>query len=171
MSKINYFQFLATLSIPSTLSLSVLLLAGCQTVQQTAPAVALSDDMAITDKGVLAFRDVCLASAPSYDKAWVLARKYGVKPDLDLGEEKSGMAADNSLSIQIQRGKECATTTPSRPDTAALQQFFVVIGNATGMPAQTAASSGGPSATYRGKTFQFLANRKGGEAYVMRNRD
>lgn len=146
-------------------------LAGCETAQQAAPAVALSTDMPVTDKGVLAFRDVCLASAPSYDKAWVFARKYGVKPDIDFNGDKTGMAPDNSLSVQTQPGKECATTTPSRPDATALRQFFVVIAKATGLPPDTVASTGGPRATYHGKTYQFLADRKGGEAYVMRNRE
>jgi len=145
-----------------------LIAAGCATAQSSG---AVAAPVPVTDKGVMAFRDICLATAPSFDKAWVAAQKYGVKPDTDLGMNlgtgRMGMAADNSLSVQIKPHKECGTTTEPRPGNAVIAQFWTVVAKATGMP--IADLSPPARGTFKGAGFLLRYDRKGGEAYVMQS--
>jgi hypothetical protein len=126
------------------------------------------------DPGIQAFKDVCLASAPSFALAFVFAKKYGVKPDLSVGETRMGLNGDQSLSIQVNPGKECkcAITTPNRAGDQVNLEFARAVALATHAPfsgSDSAATVGltpfvGP---FRGSKFIFKHDRTGGEAYVM----
>ena len=123
------------------------------------------------DIGVRAFKDICLASAPSFAKSARLAKKYGVETWLPLGKQKMGMTKDDSLSVQIQPGKECAITTKSRPGAGVHTQFMKAVTGAAKPAAITERTSNPFVATVRGKKFIFKHDRSGGEAYVMLSKD
>ena len=153
---------------------AIVALSGCQTTR--GPSKAQSEEemraalAAKTDVGVQAFQDICLATAPDFASAEKLAAKYGAKDWIELGEGKSAMTADDSLSVQIKPGKECAITTPSRPGRQAVWQFADAVTKATGL--HTATGEGGAYAAiavgaYRGQGYVFGLDRNGGEAYVM----
>jgi hypothetical protein len=142
---------------------ATVLLAGCNATSQ--PSAVRAEG--VEDIGVTAFREICLQSAPSFAEAPGYARKYGVDLSLALGEEKMGMTADHSLSVQVKPGAECAITTPNRPDDAAVGQFRKVVAEATRSPVMQLPFV----AAVRGVTFIFNEDRKGGEAYVMTKKE
>jgi hypothetical protein len=129
-------------------------------------APAFAEDSA-TDTGVQAFREVCLASAPSFAKGTELAKKFGVKNWIPLGKQQIGDTADGSLSIQIQPGKECATTTQTRRGAAVHAQFMKTVAGAVSTPGITEQTKNPFAASAGGKPFIFGHDRNGGEAYVM----
>lgn len=134
-----------------------------------APALAAGGKA--MDIGIRAFKDICLASAPSFAKGARLAKKYGVETWLPLGKQKMGMTKDDSLSVQIQPGKECAITTKSRSGAGVHTQFVKAVTGAAKPAAITKKASNPFVATVRGKRFIFKHDRSGGEAYVMLSKD
>ncbi len=139
---------------------TALLLASCNAPRQPSGVQAEG----IEDIGVTAFRDICLNSAPNFAAAPGYAKKYGINLSVDVGAEKMGMTADQTLGAQIQPGKECVVTTESRSGDAALIQFKAAIANATSGPAPAEFPFVGQ---VRGASFVFGNDRKGGETYVM----
>jgi len=134
-------------------------------------APALAADGSAADVGVKAFEEICLASAPSFANGTQLAKKYGVETWLPLGKEKMGMTKDQSLSVQIQPGKECAITTKTRPGPAVHTQFMNAVIGATKSTAITERTSTPFVLAVGGKKFIFKHDRSGGEAYVMLSKD
>ena len=131
-----------------------------------APVPAAADDSAI-DVGVRAFTEICIASAPSFAKGDQLAKKYGVETWLPLGREKMGMTKDQSLSVQIEPGRECAITTPTRPGPTVHTQFMNALISAAKPGAITEETSFRFRATIGGKKYIFGHVRHDGEAYIM----
>lgn len=129
----------------------------------TVPALAGE----VTDKAVILFRDACLATAPAFDKALGVAKKYGIKPQMDLGASLVGMAPDGSYSLQIRGKKECAVTAEKNAGPEVAEQFRSVVGAATGLPAASLSGDGPVQITLRGQTYVVRHDRKGGEAYVI----
>lgn len=121
----------------------------------------------ITDKAVMLFREACLATAPAFDKAMTVAKKHGIKPQMDLGASLVGMAPDGSYSLQVRGKKECAVTAEKSAGPAVAEQFRNVVGAAAGVPAASLASEGPIQITMRGQTYVVRHDRKGGEAYVI----
>jgi hypothetical protein len=121
----------------------------------------------VTDKAVLLFRDACLATAPAFDKAMAAAKKYGVKPQMDLGASVVGMSPDGSFSLQVRGKKECAVTAESNPDPAIAAQFAAVVAQASGKAASSVASGTPVAITLHGQSYLVHHDRKGGEAYVL----
>jgi hypothetical protein len=156
-------------SSPVRISAGAILLLGLLGGTSVIPALA-ADGKAM-DIGIKAFKDICLASAPSFAGGTRLAKKYGVETWLPLGKEKMGMTKDDSLSVQIQPGKECAITTKTRPGTAVHTQFMKVVTGATKHAAIGKKTSNPFVATAGGKKFIFKHDRSGGEAYVMLSKD
>ena len=136
----------------------------CATI--VAPAPAAADDSAI-DVGIRAFKEICIASAPSFAKGDQLAKKYGVETWLPLGKEKMGMTKDQSLSVQIKPGKECTITTPTRPGATVHTQFMSAIVSATKPEAIKEETSFRFSGAIGGKKYIFGHVRHDGEAYIM----
>jgi hypothetical protein len=152
-------------SPPSLVPRVAFALAACMLA--ASPALAQSAGIAITDRAVMAFRDACLATAPSFDKAMAAARKFGVKPQMDLGSGMVGMAPDGSFSLQVRARKECAVTAESSPGPDVAEQFLDVVAKAGGVPAASLDDSGPIKLTLRGRTYVVRHDRKGGEAYVI----
>ncbi|CAM5763884.1 hypothetical protein LMIY3S_00961 [Labrys miyagiensis] len=121
----------------------------------------------VTDKAVLLFRDACLATAPSFEKAMAAAKKYGVKPQMDLGASTVGMAPDGAFSLQVRGRKECAVTAESSPGPDVAEQFRSVVAQAAGVSAASLAGADPIKVTLRGQTYVLRHDRKGGEAYVI----
>jgi hypothetical protein len=128
---------------------------------------ALAADGSAIDVGVRAFKEICLASAPSFANATQLAKKYGVDTWIPLGKEKMGMTKDDSLSVQIKPDKECAITTKTRPGAAVHTQFMNAVIGATKSAAITERTPDPFVLAVGGKKFIFKHDRSGGEAYVM----
>ena len=81
------------------------------------------------------------------------------------------MTKDQSISIQIQPGKECAITSKTRPGPAVHTQFINAVSSATKSPAIAKLTSTPFIAAVGGKKFIFKHDRDGGEAYVMLRKD
>jgi hypothetical protein len=133
------------------------------------PASA-TDDSA-EDAGIKAFKEICLASAPSFANAAQLAKKFGVEAWIPLGKQRMGMTKDQSVSIQIQPDKECAITSKTRPGPAVHNQFINAVSSAAKSPAIAKLTSTPFIAAVAGKKFIFKHDRNGGEAYVMLRKD
>ncbi|WP_413988717.1 hypothetical protein ACMDCR_22250 [Labrys okinawensis] len=144
--------------------LAVLASLACATLLP-APAHA----QAVTDKAVLLFRDACLDTAPSFDKAMAAAKKYGVKPQMDLGASVVGMAPDGSFSLQVRGKKECAVTAEASPGPEVAAQFASLVAQASGKPAAGLSTGAPVTITLHGQTYVVRHDRKGGEAYVIMN--
>ena len=140
----------------------------CATI--AAPVPAAADDSAI-DVGIRAFKEICIASAPSFAKGDQLAKKYGIETWLPLGKEKVGMTKDQSVSVQIQPGKECTITTPTRPGATVHTQFMNALISAAKPGAITEETSFRSRATIGGKKYIFGHVRHDGEAYIMSPKD
>ena len=129
-----------------------ILMVGCS-LASVSPAMA-------GDVAVQAFKDICLATAPSFAGADIKAKKYGITEILPgIG----GMTKDGSLSIQIKPNKECATTSENRPGNATDLEFRTVIKQASGV----AVTSFPSVIMLKGSQFIVQHDRHGGEAYVM----
>ncbi len=155
---------------PARISVKAAILLGLPFCGMSAAPVSAADGGAI-DIGIRAFNEICLASAPSFASATQLAKKYGVETWMPLGKEKMGMTKDDSLSVQIQPGKECAITTKARPGAAVHAQFMNAVIGTTKPPAITEKTSNPFVAAVGGKRFIFKHDRSGGEAYVMLAKD
>ena len=119
-----------------------------------------SNQAPAADAALRAFKDVCLATAPSFATANAAAKKYGIT---DIIPGIGGMTADGSLSIQIKPNKECATTSASRPGNGTELEFRALIKQATGIAFSTFPSI----VTIKGSQFIVQHDRRGGEAYVL----
>lgn len=130
------------------------------------PHVALAEPKSSkgNDIAIAAFKDVCLASAPTFATAAAKAKRYGVKSaDPQLG----GMTEDRSMSVQIKPKRECAVTSERRSDRTLHAQFLRVIAG-FGVDVPQGSKAGTPFvAMIKGKRFIFQHDRQGGEAYVM----
>lgn len=115
------------------------------------------------DPGVVAFRDICLTTAPSFTAAKSAAAVYGVNDFVDLATLAIGSSGNGALSVQIKPGIECAVTTPSRGAANPVLGFVSVVPGIT-VPTFPA------TATVGGTSFIFQHDRSGGEAYVMLKR-
>ncbi len=133
------------------------------------PSPALAQSGAVTDKAVMLFRDACLATVPSFDKAMAAAKKYGVKPQMDLGASVVGMAPDGSFSLQVRGKKECAVTAESSAGTGVAEQFASVVAQVAGVSASSLSAGGPLRVTLQGQSYVVRHDRKGGEAYVIMN--
>ena len=75
-----------------------------------------------------------------------------------------GFNRDQSLSVQIKEGIECAITTPTQSDRTLTKTFMQSV-------ARAANASPAAKVPFRadisGQTFIFQHDRSGGEAYVM----
>lgn len=149
-------------------------LAGCQSTQTSTKAQSDEEMRAAlaakTDVGVEVFKAVCLATAPQFADAEKIAAQYGARDWMELGAGKIANTSDGSVSFQIKPGKECAITTPNRPDRHAVWQFADAVTGVTGI--HVAVGKDGEFAavgvgTYRDQQYVFGLDRTGGEAYVM----
>ncbi|MGZ0782940.1 hypothetical protein DNK59_10830 [Pseudomonas sp. TKO26] len=150
--------------LPRTTSLASLLaalalLSACSSVTRE-----IRQEPTITSAGILAFRDICLKSAPSFAGAETAARSHGILELTDAGFAKMGMNEDQTLGVQVQAGKECAITTPSQNDSSLTQQFLSMAGKFSSTPL---AQSVPTKITLDGQTFILMHDRRGGEAYVL----
>jgi hypothetical protein len=137
-------------------------------VPQSASAASV-DAVKVTETAIAAFRDVCLKTAPSFEKGIVAAKRYGAKKmDISDGTGWIGATANESLSIQIKPNKECATTSKNKSDPSLQKQFTKVVTDVTdSAPAE--ANGLAFFGTIHGHRYLFLHDRRGGEAYVMEN--
>ena len=134
---------------------------GGNVVAPAAPAPAATVEA--SDPGVAAFRDICLATAPSFANATNAAAAYGVADFLNIGDLSIGSRADNTIAVQLTAGSKCVITTPSRATNPRDQFLSIVPGLSTtsALPATT---------TIGGSTFIIQHDRQGGEAFVMLKR-
>jgi hypothetical protein len=157
-------------SSPVRISAKAVILLGLLVCGMSAAPASAAEGGA-TDVGIRAFKEICLASAPSFANGTQLAKKYGVETWLPLGKEKMGMTKDHSLSVQIKPGRECAITTPTRPGATVHTQFMNAIISATKPGAITEETSFRFSAIIGGKKYLFGHIRRDGEAYVKAPKD
>lgn len=133
-------------------------LAGCNTATSASvpaeqPSIAPGTKL---DPGLAAFRDVCLASAPSFAAGAAVAKKYGVEV---VGG--SGLSEDHSLGVQIKPGKECAVTTEARPGSFVRTQFLQIVSAAADAPVDK--NTPIPfAALWAGRTLYSSTTEKGG---------
>ncbi|QNH76900.1 hypothetical protein GGD92_00995 [Pseudomonas protegens] len=150
--------------LPRTASLASLLAALALLSACSSMTREIRQEPTITSAGILAFRDVCLKSAPSFAGAETAARAHGILQLTDAGFAKMGMNEDQTLGVQVQAGKECAITTPSQNDSSLTQQFLSMAGKFS----STALAQSVPTKiTLDGQTFILMHDRRGGEAYVL----
>jgi hypothetical protein len=147
-------------------------LSGCSTQSSdagTVPPPVRESGVAVTsasyDVGVRAFQTVCIATAPSFDKAPDAAKSFGVS-GLTPGKVSMEMSEDEKISVQLKPGKECAVTTEKRPGDAVAKQFVSAVATAAGADGKQMPLLG----YVGGSAFMFLHDRNGGEAYVMMRR-
>lgn len=150
------------LSLPRTallITLAASLLGACTSVTRE-----IESEPTVTSAGILAFRDICLKSAPSFNGAATAAREHGIGELNDAGFARMGMNQDQSLGVQVRANQECAVTTPNQNDSSLTRQFLSVAGKFSSTPvAQTLPAK----LTIDGKVFLLMHDRRGGEAYVM----
>lgn len=151
-------------TLPRTASLTTLLVAltllsACSSVTRE-----IKQEPTITSAGILAFRDICLKSAPTFAGAETAARNHGISELSDAGFAKMGMNQDQTLGVQVQANKECAITTPTQNDSSLTQQFLSMAGKFSSTPL---AQSVPTKITLDGQTFILMHDRRGGEAYVL----
>lgn len=116
---------------------------------------AMAEDLAVR-----AFKEVCLATAPSFAAATAKSKKFGIS---EMVPSIGGMTKDGALSIQIKPNKECATTSAAKPGNATDLEFRAAIKAASGV-----SLSGFPAiVSIKGATFIVQHDRHGGEAYVL----
>ncbi|SDZ60027.1 hypothetical protein [Pseudomonas sp. NFIX28] len=135
------------------------LLAGC-----SSPPEIIDKEAATVAEGVLAFRDICLKSAPSFAGADSAAKAYGIARLDDAGYARMGLRPDHSLGVQVQRAKQCAVTTPSQRDKTLTAQFLKIAGQFSSTPV---AQDLPVKITLDQQVFLLMHDRRGGEAYVM----
>ncbi len=135
------------------------LLGACTSVTRE-----IQSEPTVTSAGILAFRDICLKSAPSFNGAETAAREHGIGALTDAGFARMGMNQDQTLGVQVQANKECAVTTPSQNDSSLTRQFLGVAGKFS----STALGHTLPARlTIDGQAYLLMHDRRGGEAYVM----
>ncbi|KTC43554.1 MAG: hypothetical protein ACN6QY_07280 [Pseudomonas sp.] len=135
------------------------LLGACTSVTRE-----IESEPTVTSAGILAFRDICLKSAPSFNGAETAAREHGIGVLTDAGFARMGMNQDQTLGVQVQANKECAVTTPSQNDSSLTRQFLGVAGKFS----STALGQTLPARlTIDGQAYLLMHDRRGGEAYVM----
>lgn len=115
-------------------------------------------------QAISAFEEICLKTAPAFSRAVNAASAFGVTEFMSLGPGKMGFNRDQSLSVQIKEGIECAITTPAQADRTLTKTFLQSV-------ARAANASPAAKVPFRadiaGQTFIFQHDRTGGEAYVM----
>ncbi|MGE7955953.1 hypothetical protein ACQKQA_05010 [Pseudomonas sp. NPDC089530] len=141
------------------LSLALALLAGC-----ASPPEVIDEAPAAIAEGVLAFRDICLKSAPSFAGADTAAKGYGITRLNDAGWARMGLRPDHTLGVQVQKGKQCAVTTPAQSDPTLTRQFIKVAEQFSSTPV---AHNLPLKITLDKQTYLLMHDRRGGEAYVM----
>ncbi|WDG52700.1 hypothetical protein [Pseudomonas chlororaphis] len=146
-------------AILSPLSLVLALLAGC-----ASPPEVIDKETAAIAEGVLAFRDICLKSAPSFAGADSAAKAYGIARLDNAGYARMGLRPDHSLGVQVQKGKQCAVTTPSQRDKTLTEQFLKLAEQFSSTPVAQHLPA---KITLDNQTFLLMHDRRGGEAYVM----
>ncbi|AZC27291.1 MULTISPECIES: hypothetical protein [Pseudomonas] len=124
----------------------------------------LDPEPTVTSAGILAFRDICLKSAPSFAGAQTAAREHGIGGLSDAGFAMMGMNQDQTLGVQVRANKECAVTTPTQNDNSLTQQFLGVAGKFSSTPVEQSLPA---RLTIGGQVFLLMHDRRGGEAYVM----
>lgn len=119
-------------------------------------------------KSIMAFRDICLNTAPSFSEAVSAAKAYGITDIIDMGFMKMGLSGDKSIGVQVKENKECTITTPAEHDDLLTKQFLSVVSEYAGSPTLLTTPT---KITIRNKNFTVAHDRKGGEAYVILNSD
>ncbi|MGC5702722.1 hypothetical protein J4P02_21190 [Pseudomonas sp. NFXW11] len=142
-----------------TLVVALALLGACASLTRE-----INPEPTITSAGILAFRDICLKSAPSFAGADTAARAHGIGELSDAGFARMGMNQDQTLGVQVQANKECAVTTPSQNDPSLTQQFLSILGKFSSTPVNQSLPA---QITLDGQHFILMHDRRGGEAYVM----
>jgi hypothetical protein len=122
------------------------------------------DDTIVDSQSIKAFRDICLATAPSFNTAEQSALNYGIDNIKDHGFSVMGMTADNSLGVQIKKNKECVITTPSQENGTLTAQFLKAVSGYSSTQVLNAVPS---KVTINSTRFIIMHDRKGGEAFVM----
>ncbi|AKA23896.1 lipoprotein [Pseudomonas chlororaphis] len=141
------------------LSLALALLAGC-----SSPPEVIDEQPAAIAEGVLAFRDICLKSAPSFAGAEHAAKAYGIARLDDAGYARMGLRPDRSLGVQVRKGLQCAVTTPAQADRTLTRQFLKIAEQFSSTPV---AQDLPVRITLDRQTYLLMHDRRGGEAYVM----
>lgn len=139
---------------------SSIVLSACAAQNEATPPVAL----AVTDEALLVFEDLCINTAPTFADAPARAAEYGIAELDDLGFAQIGMRKDRSLGVQVQQGKECAVTTPSRTSEGLTAAFLQLVSRRTGAELRKQVPT---TAQLGGSAYVFHHDRRGGEAYVM----
>ncbi len=148
------------------LAVALAFLTGCSTSSSNTDVASATKTVSADYAGIETFKDVCLATAPSFDGAVEAAKRRGIVKYLPLGKAQLGSNADNSVSVQVEPNHECAVTTPNyTADATALRaEFIEAVSKATG--AQVSGTKVPFTAEIKGAKFIFMHDRRGGEAFV-----
>ena len=106
--------------------------------------------------GVAAFRDICMANAPTFAGSVAAATAYGITTTNNLGFLVTGINPETQVNIQVEPGEQCSVVTPSRTTNAIVAQFATLVGKT--IPGRK---------TIAGSDFLFTHDRNGREAYTM----
>ncbi|WP_420962121.1 hypothetical protein [Brucella sp. IR073] len=148
------------------LSVSLVLLSGCSTSSSNKDVQTPAKAVSAAYAGIETFRNVCLATAPSFDGAIAAAKQRGIVKYLPLGKAQIGSNADNSVSVQVEPNHECAVTTPNYTGdgTALRAEFIEAVSKSAGAP--VSGTNVPFTAQIKGAKFIFMHDRRGGEAFV-----
>lgn len=146
------------------LSLALFLMAGCSTDTNITNSTSAENEVSAVS--LHAFRDICLATAPTFSEAEEAAKSHGITDIMDMGFTKAGFNSDKSMGVQIKAGKECVVTTPSQQDSTLTAQLIKTVTpfSSTPVPQKTPSK-----VTIENQTFIIMHDRNGGEAFVMLN--
>ena len=140
---------------------ALIVITGC-----AGPQHSMNSDTAngAMPEAIIAFKDICLKTAPTFSNAEKVAANYGMSDLMDLGFTKTGFNKDDSLGVQIKANKECVITTPSQQSKILTKTFLKIIEQYSSTPVSKTVPT---KATINGEIFIFMHDRNGGEAYVM----
>lgn len=138
-----------------SLILAVAVLAGCASGNRSTTVDPSPSSM---PAAIRAFEEICLKTAPTFSRAASAAGAFGVTDFTSLGPGKMGFNRDQSLSVQIKEGIECAITTPTQSDRTLTRTFLQSVARAVNA---SPAAKVPFRANIAGQTFIFQHDRSG----------
>jgi hypothetical protein len=118
----------------------------------------------VTPEAILAFRDICLKTAPTFSGAMEAAKSYGINEGVDSGSEpRLGFNEDKSMGMQL-KTDECVITTASQKNKALTKQFIAAIGEYLKVPM---AKKPPALITIDNQSFIVFHDRSDGETFVL----
>lgn len=113
---------------------------------------------------ISAFRDICLATAPTFEQAEAAAKKYGIESLEKHIVSYSGMTADKRMRMQLKPKRECVITTENLKDDDLTSRFISLVSEFSKLPLEQKVPT---KAVIGSNNFVVMHDRNGGEAFVI----